>query len=301
MWRLLIKLRWFEFNAVRQKRRIQPQRPPSAPVSAALDAIQDQLARVNSTGKPVYLLGDLNFDLQQPSKPEVKRYQQTLQDLGMKQLVSGPTRPESGSLIDHVVVRATDDVTTARVVPSSCSDHDLVVAETRLKRERSRPAEITVRSTRGLVPDQLRLELLLADWAAVYGATSTEEKWAAWLAVWTPVVDRHMPVVKRRRRAAASSDDDRLAAFARDLSDSWYSDLPPKLDAGGVSTSNANKKSTFIRLFSHRVKRTTPRGRPANSNERSEGHTGVRSSGDIDTSGMPPSGIDNPAFRPTFR
>ncbi|KAF0290710.1 Interference hedgehog [Amphibalanus amphitrite] len=78
---------------------------------------------------------------------------------------------------------------------------------------------------------------------------------------------------RRRRRAAASSDDDRLAAFARDLSDSWYSDLPPKLDAGGVSTSNANKKSTFIRLFSHRVKRTTPRGRPANSNERSEGHT----------------------------
>ncbi|KAF0298765.1 Protein RFT1 [Amphibalanus amphitrite] len=81
--------------------------------------------------------------------------------------------------------------------------------------------------------------------------------------------------LKRRRRAAASSDDDRLAAFARDLSDSWYSDLPPKLDAGGVSTSNANKKSTFIRLFSHRVKRTTPRGRPANSNERSEGHTPI--------------------------
>ncbi|KAF0312540.1 hypothetical protein FJT64_016719 [Amphibalanus amphitrite] len=80
---------------------------------------------------------------------------------------------------------------------------------------------------------------------------------------------------RRRRRAAASSDDDRLAAFARDLSDSWYSDLPPKLDAGGVSTSNANKKSTFIRLFSHRVKRTTPRGRPANSNERSEGHTPI--------------------------
>ncbi|KAF0299798.1 Leucine-rich repeat-containing protein 43 [Amphibalanus amphitrite] len=61
------------------------------------------------------------------------------------------------------------------------------------------------------------------------------------------------PILRqRRRRAAASSDDDRLAAFARDLSDSWYSDLPPKLDAGGVSTSNANKKSTFIRLFSHR-------------------------------------------------
>ncbi|XP_043241901.1 nucleolar protein dao-5-like [Amphibalanus amphitrite] len=87
-----------------------------------------------------------------------------------------------------------------------------------------------------------------------------------------------------RRVAAASSDDDRPAPRAAPapapapapaaaaVSDSSDSDSPPKLDAGGVSTSDANKKATVNRLFLHRVKKSTPRGRPANSSERSEGH-----------------------------
>ena len=158
------------------------------------------MAHAIGNGKPVYLLGDFNLDLLQPARPEVRRYIQIIHDLNMKQLVTDPTRPESGTLIDHVVVRSTDDVTAVRVIPNSCSDHELVVAETRLVRERRRPPEITVRSTRGLVPDLLRLELLLADWSAVYGAAGPEEKWSAWRAVWTPVIDAHMPLVRMRPR-----------------------------------------------------------------------------------------------------
>ena len=158
--------------------------------------MQSQLVHVNATGRPLYLLGDLNIDLLQPGKPEVQHYQQALHDINVKQLVGSPTRPESGSLIDHIIVRSSDGVTVARVIPSSCSDHDLVVAETSLRRERRRPAEITIRSTRGLVPDQLRLDLLLADWAPAYRAATVEEKWTEWLAVWTPVIDRHMPVIQ---------------------------------------------------------------------------------------------------------
>ena len=198
-------------------------RPPSAPVSASLDDIQDQLAHAIGNGKPVYLLGDFNFDLLQPARPEVRRYIQIIQDLNMKQLVTDPTRPESGSLIDHILVRSTDDVTTARVIPNSCSDHDLVVAETPLCRERRRRAEITVRSTRGLVPDRLRLDLLLADWSAVYGAAGTEEKWSAWRAVWTPVIDAHMPLVKMRPRHKPCpwlNDNDDLRQLMRER-DPW--------------------------------------------------------------------------------
>ena len=200
-------------------------------MSAILDDMQDQLAHVNGTGKPLYLLGDLNFDLLQPTKPEVRRYTQTLQDLNLKQLVTEATRPESGSLIDHAIVRSSDDVTTARVVPSSCSDHDLVVAETTLSRERRRPAEITVRSTRGLVPDRLRLELLLADWAAVYDAASPEAKWEAWLAVWTPVINIHTPVIKVRPRHQPcpwlnDNDDLRTLMRERDLARRARSDDP---------------------------------------------------------------------------
>ena len=60
------------------------------------------------------------------------------------------TRPESGSLIDHVIVRQTDDVTDVRVSPCSWSDHDLVVAEIAMRRERNRQTEIRVRSRRNL-------------------------------------------------------------------------------------------------------------------------------------------------------
>ena len=71
-------------------------RPPSAAVAAVLDDLHLQLAHVIGTGKPVFVLGDTNFDLLRPQKSEVQRYSQTLQDLGLKQLVTGPTRPESG-------------------------------------------------------------------------------------------------------------------------------------------------------------------------------------------------------------
>ena len=114
-----------------------------------------------------YYYGDVNYDLLQPNKAEVKRYTQVLQDLNLKQLMVDVTRPESGSLIDHAVVRSSDDTTAVRVVPCSWTDHDLVIADASVRRERRRPPEITVRATRSLVPDALCLDLLQSDWTAV--------------------------------------------------------------------------------------------------------------------------------------
>ena len=186
----------------------------------------------------------------------------------MKQLVTDPTRPESGSLIDHILVRSTDDVTTARVIPNSCSDHDLVVAETPLCRERRRRAEITVRSTRGLVPDRLRLDLLLADWSAVYGAAGTEEKWSAWRAVWTPVIDAHMPLVKMRPRHKPcpwlnDNDDLRQLMRERDLARREKIDDPSPANRerytvcrNRVKRAQSEARSSFF-LSSYRYERKT--------------------------------------------
>ena len=175
-------------------------RPPSGAISDALDDLQEQLLFVVGSGRPLYVLGDANFDLLKAATPDVQRYRQTLDDLSLKQIVTDRTRPESGALLDHVIVRSTDNTTSARVVPCDLSDHDLVIAETSLQRERRRPEEITIRSTRSLVPDALRLELLLADWTAVHQSGEVGEKWAAWRAVWSPILDRHMPLTKVRPR-----------------------------------------------------------------------------------------------------
>ncbi|KAF0303464.1 hypothetical protein FJT64_024549 [Amphibalanus amphitrite] len=173
-------------------------RPPSGAISPVLEDLREQLLWVLGTGKPLYVLGDTNFDLLNDVSSDIQRYRQTLNDLSLKQLVAGQTRPESEALLDHVIVRSSDCTTTASVKPCTWSDHDLIVAKASVGRERRHPVEVTIRSTRNLVPDALRLELLLTDWSEVYQSVAVGDKWAAWRAAWSPVLDRHMPLTKIR-------------------------------------------------------------------------------------------------------
>ena len=67
-------------------------RPPSSAISAALDYLQEQLLCVLETGRPLYVLGDTNFDLLKPIAPDAQRYMQILDELSLKQMVTDPTR-----------------------------------------------------------------------------------------------------------------------------------------------------------------------------------------------------------------
>ena len=73
------------------------------------------------------------------------------------------------------------------------------------KRTRRGVQAVTIRSARNVNNDALNLDLLLADWSSVYSATSTTEKWDAWLQVWQPVIDSHMPLRTVRLRHAAAA------------------------------------------------------------------------------------------------
>ena len=95
-----------------------------------IKCLQTQLKEIMKTDRPVFLLGDINFDLLCPTKRGVKKYISMLDVWGLKQVVKDPTR--SGSLLDHVVVRATTSVTNVRVVTFADSDHDVVIAEIEL-------------------------------------------------------------------------------------------------------------------------------------------------------------------------
>ena len=121
-------------------------RPPSGAISPVLEDLHDQLVHVTGVGKPTCVVGDTNFDTLQPDKPDVRRYLQVLHDLSLKQIVTGPTRPESGSQLDHVLVRCSDDASAARVVRCAWSDHDLVITAVPVERTRQCPETISVRS-----------------------------------------------------------------------------------------------------------------------------------------------------------
>ena len=156
-----------------------------------------------------------------PAKQGVSSYLQHLSDLSLRQLITEPTRPgPAESLIDHLITNRPDLTSTASVTPCNISDHDLITALITDVKTRHVPKTITVRSTRHVNSDALCLDLLQADWSQLYGADSTSSMWNSFLAVWNPVINRHMPMrtirVKNRPGPWLDGDAVRDAMAARD-------------------------------------------------------------------------------------
>ena len=177
-------------------------RPPSSSVPTFLEDLHRQLTYLLTKQQPLYIMGDVNLDLLKPTATEVQQYCSLLRDLSIEQLVTTPTRTTAttATLIDHVLTTRPDLTADPLVIPCSISDHDLTAVSITAKRERRKPATITVRSTRRVDNDALCLDLLMANWGAVYGGQTPSEKWSAWLAVWQPVIDAHMPLRTVRLR-----------------------------------------------------------------------------------------------------
>ena len=84
-------------------------RPPSGPTAPAIDCLHQQLTHVLSLDRPIYLLGDVNFDVLHPAKQGVSSYLQHLSDLSLRQPITEPTRPgPAESLIDHLITNRPD-------------------------------------------------------------------------------------------------------------------------------------------------------------------------------------------------
>ena len=171
-------------------------RPPNTSVPSFLEDVHHQLTYLLTKRQPVYIMGDINLDLLKPTATEVQQYCTLLRELSIEQLITSPTltTAATATLIDHVLTTRPDLTADPLVIPCSISDHDMTVVSIVAKRERRKVTTITVRSSRRVDNDALCLDLLLADWGAVYGSQTPSEKWRAWLAVWQPVMDAHMPL-----------------------------------------------------------------------------------------------------------
>ncbi|KAF0295662.1 General transcription factor 3C polypeptide 6 [Amphibalanus amphitrite] len=172
-------------------------RPPDGPAASDIDDLRQQLLEVSATGKPIYLLGDVNLDLTRPDKPQVTLYSSMIDELGFVQLIRDPTHPGvTPSLIDHVLTNQAAAGHEPTVVKTHVSDHDLVTVKTRLARQKNKPRWIVTRSMRQVNYDQLCLDLLQADWSPLYReeSTSIDDVYDAFLTIWNTAVDKHCPL-----------------------------------------------------------------------------------------------------------
>ena len=188
-------------------------RPPDSPADAPID-LRGQLEEAVCRDKPLFLLGDFNLDLSDPSKSGVRQYTTLLHDLGLHQLIHEPTHPAVvPSLIDHIVTNVPDISHLAKVIPSHISDHDLIILDAPFTKTKAARKQRTVRSTKDTDFNHLKLDLLLAEWNPIYCATSTEDKYSKFLSIWNHHVDAHCPlktITFRRPECPWLSGDEEL-------------------------------------------------------------------------------------------
>ena len=85
-------------------------RPPKSSVPAFIEDIHHQLTFILSRNQPLYVMGDMNLHLMEPTANEVQQYCAMLHELSIDQLVTSPTRTTATTamLIDHVLTSRPD-------------------------------------------------------------------------------------------------------------------------------------------------------------------------------------------------
>ena len=99
-------------------------RPPDSTMSRFIDCLRDQLLNVLATGRPVFLLGDINIDISRPDARGVTAYKTLLNELSLHQLVQEPTHlSPTPTILDHIITNQPDIQSSVTVLSEALGDH----------------------------------------------------------------------------------------------------------------------------------------------------------------------------------
>ena len=123
-------------------------KPPNVNPNCFDTDFSETLTEALSLNKPVYILGDLNCNMLDANDPACQSLTKFCSSFNFSQLIKQPTRvtENSKTLIDVFLTSTPNLVAETKVIPVSISDHDLVFASLKLKKERTKPVYIYARS-----------------------------------------------------------------------------------------------------------------------------------------------------------
>ncbi len=119
--------------------------------------------------KSIYILGDLNCNVLNTGDPACQALLNFCSTFNLAQLITQPTRitESSATLLDVILVSNKELIIESNVVPISISDHDLVYATLKLKKERQKPVYVNTRSFRQYNPNSFSQDMSYAPWSVV--------------------------------------------------------------------------------------------------------------------------------------
>ena len=122
-------------------------------MTPSLEHLHDHLRETAGVGRAVLLLGDMNFDIMNTTSPITRRYTDMLSELGMSQLVYGPTHLHpTPTALDHVITNMQDPVPGITICADAISDHQPVVVSAHLGQVKRARQWRTLRSWRRAGP-----------------------------------------------------------------------------------------------------------------------------------------------------
>ena len=144
-------------------------RPPSTSTDCFDAEFGDAVISAMSLSKPIYILGDLNCNLLKSSDPASQALLNFCTSFNLTQMIAEPTRvtKSSATLIDVTLASNKNLVRAAKVIPVSISDHDLVYAVLKLKRQRTKPTFITTRSFKKYQHEAFLRDISPIPWSVV--------------------------------------------------------------------------------------------------------------------------------------
>ena len=117
-------------------------------------------------------------------------------------MVSSPTRvtDSTATLLDVIIASNVNQIREVKIIESSVSDHDLVYAILRLKKQRPKPVYITTRSFKHYQPEKFYADIEQAPWSVLDVFDDVNDKLFAFNKLFCDIVDRHAPIKKIKIR-----------------------------------------------------------------------------------------------------
>ena len=143
------------------------------------------------------ITGDFNFDfLDASSSNSTKDMKRILSSFNLKQLIDKATRitKESSTLFDLFATNSPKNGTLAKVIPSTLSDHDMLVVVRKINAGKLPPRSIECRNFSNF--DQMTFieDLEKCSWHDVYSERDVNSAWLKWKELFLSVCNKHAPI-----------------------------------------------------------------------------------------------------------
>ena len=160
-------------------------------------AFQEVLELANAENKETLITGDFNFDfLDASSSNSTKDMKRILSSFNLKQQIDKATRitKESSTLLDLFATYSPKNVTLAKVIPSTLSDHDMLVVVRKINAGKLPPRSVECRNFSNYDHMTFIEELKKCSWDDVYSERDVNSAWSKWKELFLSVCNKHAPI-----------------------------------------------------------------------------------------------------------